>query len=131
VIHDHSRTSQLTANLGTRRLTPCVKQPSKQRVAGSNPAGRAHVKSQVRAYLAVAGRSSHARTLVLAERRPGVLADLIGYRPLALSGRVKVDESGPRAVVAHVFHQFAEARARVCGELVAGMAQVMIMPTSA
>jgi hypothetical protein len=68
---------------------------------------------------------------VLAERRLGVLADLIGYRPLAPGGRVQVDESGPRAVVAHVFHQLAEVRARVCGELVAGMAQVMVMPTSA
>jgi hypothetical protein len=62
---------------------------------------------------------------VLVECRPGVLADLIGYRPLTLSGCVKVDESGPCAVVAHVFHQFAEARGRICGELVAGMAQVM------
>jgi hypothetical protein len=66
-----------------------------------------------------------ARTLVLAERRLGVLADLIGYRPLTPSGRVKVDESGHRAVVAHMFHQLAKVRARVCGELVAGMAQIM------
>ena len=68
---------------------------------------------------------------MLAERRLGVLADLMGYRPLALSGRVKVDESGSRAVMPHVFHQLAEARARVCGELVAGMAQIVVMPTSA
>jgi len=33
--------------------------PSKQRVAGSDPAGRAHLKSQVNAYLAVAGTSGH------------------------------------------------------------------------
>jgi hypothetical protein len=66
-----------------------------------------------------------ARTLVLAKRRLGVLADTIGYGPLAFGGHVKVDESGPCAVVSRVLHQFAEARARVGGELVAGMAQVV------
>ena len=64
---------------------------------------------------------------MLAERRLGVLADLIGYGPLAVGGRMEVDESGPRAVVAHVLHQFAEARARVSRELVAGMAQIVKM----
>ena len=49
----------------------------------------------------------------------------IGYGPLAFGGRMEVDECGPRAVVAHVLHQFAEARARVSRELVAGMAQVV------
>jgi hypothetical protein len=62
---------------------------------------------------------------VLAECRLGVLADTIGYGPLAFGGHVKVDESGPRAVVAHVLHQFAKARARVGRGLVAGMAQVV------
>ena len=66
-----------------------------------------------------------ARTLLLAKRRLGVLADAIGYGPLAFGVRVKVDESGPRAVVAHVFHQFAEARGCAGGELIAGMAQTM------
>ena len=37
----------------------------------------------------------------------------------------EVDERGPRAVVAHVVHQFAEVRARVCGKLVTGMAQIV------
>jgi hypothetical protein len=59
------------------------------------------------------------------ERRLGIPTDLIGYRPLTLCECVKIDERGPRAVVAHVFHQFAEACARVGGELVAGMAQVV------
>jgi hypothetical protein len=63
--------------------------------------------------------------LVLTKRCLGVLADLIGYSPLAFGGHVEVDERGPRAVVAHVLHQFAKARARVGGELVAGMAQVV------
>jgi hypothetical protein len=35
-----------------------------------------------------------------AERGHGVLADLIGYRPLALGGRVEVGERGARAVMA-------------------------------
>jgi hypothetical protein len=38
------------------RLTPCVKRPSKQRVAGSNPAGRTHENSRS-AHLVV-GRSA-------------------------------------------------------------------------
>lgn len=62
---------------------------------------------------------------MLAERRLGVLADLIGYGPLAFGGHVKVDESGPRAVVARMLDQFAEARARVSRELVAGRAQIV------
>ena len=44
---------------------------------------------------------------------------------MALSGCVLINEGGPHTVVAHVFHQLAEARARVCGELVAGMAQIV------
>ena len=53
------------------------------------------------------------------------LPTLIGYRPLAFGSGVEVDESSPGAVVAHVCHQFAEVRARVCGDLVAGVAQVV------
>ena len=32
---------------------------------------------------------------MLAKRRLGVLADLIGYGPLAFGGRMEVDECGP------------------------------------
>jgi hypothetical protein len=38
---------------------------------------------------------------------------------------VEVDLGSSGAVVAHVRHQFAEVRARVCGKLVARMAQVV------
>jgi hypothetical protein len=38
---------------------------------------------------------------------------------------MQVDQGGASAVVAHVRHQFAKVRARVCGELAAGMAQVV------
>jgi DNA-binding CsgD family transcriptional regulator len=37
----HLRVARAASDLDTCRLTPCVKRPSKQRVAGSNPAGRA------------------------------------------------------------------------------------------
>jgi integrase len=41
VISGHLRALRTAWDLGACRLTPCLKRPSKQRVAGSNPAGRA------------------------------------------------------------------------------------------
>ena len=41
VAHGHSRTPRTASDLGMGWLTRCVKHTSKQRVAGSNPAGRA------------------------------------------------------------------------------------------
>jgi hypothetical protein len=40
----HPRAPRMASDLGTRRLTPCLQRPSKQRVAGSNPAGRADLR---------------------------------------------------------------------------------------
>jgi hypothetical protein len=51
----------------------------------------------------------------------------IGYGPLAFGGRMGVDECGPRAVVAHVLHQFPQASALVGGKLISGMAQIVEM----
>ena len=47
-VSGHPRASRSAPDLDWRRLTPCLKRPSKQRVAGSNPAGCA---SQVRALI--------------------------------------------------------------------------------
>jgi hypothetical protein len=41
VTNSHVRVVRTAANLGMRMLILCAKRPSKQRVAGSNPAGRA------------------------------------------------------------------------------------------
>ena len=40
---------------------------------------------------------------------------------------MQVDQCRPAAGVAHAFHQLTKVGARVCGQLVAGMAQVIQM----
>ena len=56
---------------------------------------------------------------------PGGLADRIGELPLPFVGRVPVDQRGPDAAVANAVHQLAQARARVGGQGVPGMTQVV------
>ena len=63
--------------------------------------------------------------LGLGEFDPGSLAHRVGQGPLACRRRVQVDQRGPLAVVPHPDHEFFEVRARVGGELVPGVLQVM------
>ena len=58
----HSQTPRTASDLGTYRLTRCVKRTSKRRVAGSNPAGRARSEAY--------GGSLYSRT-------PGVWPDAV------------------------------------------------------
>jgi hypothetical protein len=50
---------------------------------------------------------------------------LVGYCSLTFSGAVKVDQRGPRGIVAHALHQLTDVRACVGRELVAGVPQVV------
>ena len=61
----------------------------------------------------------------LAQLRPGYLPDRIGQLALPFVRGVQVDQRGPLAVMAHPDHQFPGVRARVGGELVAGMTRVV------
>ena len=53
------------------------------------------------------------------------LADLVSDDLVSLRGTVLVDQRGPGRGVAHAVHEFAERRARLTGQDVAGMAKVV------
>jgi hypothetical protein len=57
--------------------------------------------------------------------------DGVGYRLVRAARLVLVDHGGPFGVVAHARHQVSQACAAVGGELVSGVAEVVVMPTSA
>jgi hypothetical protein len=59
------------------------------------------------------------------ERGLGALTDLVGDEPVTVGGAVLVDQRGAGRGVAHAVHQFAEGRARLTGQRVAGMAKVV------
>jgi hypothetical protein len=67
--------------------------------------------------------------LGLGEFGPSGLGYRVGQGALTCSGGVQVDQRGTRAVVAHPRHEFIGVRARVSGELVAGMPQVVTADT--
>ena len=117
--------------LGRTSSPNTSRRPSKQRVAGSSPAGRAHAHRNplVSGHLSVSGAGAHeARTggratfvpdapspvagFDLAHLGPGQLADRIGERPLPLACRVQVDQRRPGARMAHALHQLAQVRIR-------------------
>ena len=67
-------------------LTRCVKHTSKQRVAGSNPAGRATTKSQLKAYIAELTGNAHD---ALPRRRARCVPDgLVSDRPISAAARL-------------------------------------------
>jgi len=112
--------------------------PSKQRVAGSNPAGRTHRKSQRQGTY---NRGDNQRSRCarpppcpLRARSPfpgppqcvfRVLAQRICDGPLPLVAAMQVDHGRAGCRVPHAVHQLPQAGARIRGELVTGMAQIV------
>jgi hypothetical protein len=58
-------------------------------------------------------------------------AQLVGNGLLSLVAAVQIGHGCAGRGVPHAVHQLTQVGARIGGELVAGMAQVVVMPTSA
>src|SRR5262245_46796708 len=122
-------------NCTSRTVPVTLAVASKQRVAGSNPARRAHQTPRPAVYSACLWliftkhsgafvpelRARWGRApLVLTSLRE--LAQSISDGPLALISCVQVDHCGPDCRVTHSVHQVAQARPSARSQRVAGMA---------